>query len=150
MSEAQPVDIEIEGLKWGFDQQAFVELVSGIENDTGWHYTGGPCLLLLNAYADGSSARFDLYRSIQVDILSALENKTISNATELAEIVFLFAKEMNDDLTDPVWEVSDRFGRRILKRGFVDALLAALPAWLSPAAKHGMQFVVHELRPRDA
>lgn len=150
VSKAEPIGIEIGGLNWGFDEKAFVELVAGIEDDTGWHYTGGPCLLLLNAYFDGSTARFDLFRSIRVDMLEALENKTIQNATQLAEVVFHFAKEMNDDTTDPVWEVSDKFGRRVLKRGVIEALLAALPAWLSPTAKHGMQFVVHELRPREA
>ena len=148
--EAQSVGIKIDNLEWGFDNEAFVELVAGIEKDTGWNYTGGPCLILLNAYSNGTVARFDLFRSIRIDLLEAIENKTILNPTQLAEIVFHFAKEMNDNTEDPIWEISDKFGRRVLKRGFMEALLAALPSWLSPTAKHGMQFIIHELRARDA
>jgi hypothetical protein len=150
VSGADPVGVEIDGLKWGFDQSAFVDLVNSIEAETGWHYTGGPCLLLLNAYFDGIVARFDYFRAIRIDMLESLEDKAIVNPTQLAELVFLFAKEMNDSAADPVWVVSDKFGRRVVKRGFKDALLSLLPSWLSPAAKAGMQFVVHELRPQDA
>jgi hypothetical protein len=149
VSKADPVDVEIDGLKWGFDQKAFVELVNGIENDTGWHYTGGPCLLLLNAYFDGMTARFDLFRAMNINLLEALDNKAIANPTHLADIVFNIAKEMNDSVLDPVWEVSNKFGRRVIKRGLKDMFLGRLPSWLSSAAKDGVQFVVHELRPKD-
>ena len=147
VSTARPVGIEIAGLKWGFDLLAFVEVVEDIESQTKWHYVGDPCLLLANAYYDGTVAKFDYYRSVRINFRQALDDKAIATPTELAEAVFLFAKTVNDASSDPLWVVSDKFGHRVLKKGFKDAMLGMLPSWLSPSAKAAMHFVVHELEP---
>jgi len=41
--------------------------------------------------------------------------------------------------------LSDKFGRKLIKRGLKDAFLAWLPSWLSPSAKAGFHFVVHDV-----
>lgn len=146
VSDAKPVGVQIEGLDWGFSLRAFVELVEDIEKQTGWRYNGDPCLLLANAYFDGHKAHLDFKRSIQINFREALEDKAISTPTELADSVFEFAKYVNDSTTDPVWELSDKLGRKLIKRGLKDAFLAWLPSWLKRSAKAGFHFVVHEVQ----
>lgn len=144
VSDAKPVGVQIDDLEWGFSVRAFVELVNEMERETGWDYNGDPCLLLANSYFDGTHAKIDFYRSIRVNFREAIENKAVGTPTEVAEHVFRFAKRMNESSNDPVWEISDRFGHRVLKRGLKDAFLSCLPEWLTPATKAGLQFAVHE------
>lgn len=144
VSDAKLVDVCIDGLDWGFSLRAFVELIEDVEKQTGWHYNGDPCLLLANAYFDSSKAHLDFKRSIRINFREALDDKAIATPTELADSVFEFAKRVNEDTTDPVWELSDEFGVRLVKRGLKEAFLSLLPNWLSPTAKAGFHFVVHE------
>jgi hypothetical protein len=146
VSDAKPVDVTIDGVAWGFSMRAFVDLVEHVEQQTGWRYTGDPCLLLANSYFDGVKAHLDFKRSIRINFREALEDKAISTPTELADSVFYFAKHVNEDISDPVWELSDKFGRRLVKRGLKDAFLAWLPSWLRSPARAGFHFVVHEVR----
>lgn len=146
VSEATPTNVEIDGRRWGFSTRAFVELVEHIEAQTGWRYNGDACLLLANSYFDGKRAHLDFARSIRINFREALEDKTIATPTEIADTVFYFAKEVNEGDADPVWELSDKFGRKLIRRGLKDAFMAWLPEWLRPSAKAGFQFVVHEVR----
>lgn len=82
---------------------------------------------------------------MRLNFREALEDKAISSPTELADFVFEFAKYVNEASEDPVWELSDKFGRRVVKRGLKDAFMAWLPVWLAPSTRAGMHFVVHEL-----
>jgi hypothetical protein len=146
VGDAKPVGVTIEGQDWGFSLRAFVDLADDIEKQTGWRYNGDPWLVLANSYFDGAKAHLDFARSIRINFREALEDKAISTPTELADAVFDFAKYVNEDSSDPVWELSDTFGRKLVKRGLKDAFLAWLPDWLSPSAKAGLHFVVHEAR----
>lgn len=142
--DARPVGIEIQGLDWGFSIRAFVELLTKIETETNWHSNGDPCLVLANAYFDGQKAHLDFRRSIRINFREALNDNAIATPTELADSVFEFAKHVNEQTTDPVWELSDRLGLKVIKKGLKDAFLAWLPQWLRPSAKAGFHFVVHE------
>jgi hypothetical protein len=144
VKDARPVGVQIAGLDWGFSMPAFVQLVDNIERQTGWHYVGDPCLLLANAYFDGAKAHLDYRRSIRINFREALDDKAIGTPTELADAVFEFAKHVNESTEDPIWELSDKFGGKLIKRGLKDAFLAWLPSWLSPTARAGFHFVVHE------
>jgi hypothetical protein len=146
VADAKPVEVQIAGVDWGFSMRAFIELVEHIEKQTKWRYSGDPCLLLANSYFDGENAHLDFRRSMRLNFREAIEDKAISSPTELADAVFEFAKYVNEDSENPVWELSDTFGRRLVKRGLKDAFLAWLPSWLSPSARAGMHFVVHELQ----
>lgn len=144
VGDAKPVGVQIDGLEWGFSLRAFVELVEDIEKQTGWRYNGDPCLLLANAHFDGHKAHLDFKHSIRINFREALDDKAISTPTELADSVFEFAKFVNENTADPVWELSDKFGIKLIKKGLKDAFLAWLPSWLSPTARAGFHFVVHE------
>jgi hypothetical protein len=145
VADARPVGVKIDGLEWGFSMKAFIELCDHIEEQTKWRCGVDPCLLLANSYFDGTKAHLDFQHSMRLNFREALEDKAISTPTELADAVFDFAKFVNEDSSDPVWELSDRFGRRVIKRGLKDAFLAWLPNWLGLSAKAGMHFVVHDL-----
>ncbi|MBI1757466.1 MAG: hypothetical protein HYR64_10215 [Fimbriimonas ginsengisoli] len=148
--DARPVGVEIAGLEWGFSVASFVELVEAIERETGWCYNGGACLLLANSYFDGIKAKLDFSRSIRVDLRQAMDAKGVRSATELAELVFQFAKSVNESTVDPVWELSNSLGRRVIKRGLKDLLLSWAPTWLGGAVDASIEFAVHELKHDDA
>jgi hypothetical protein len=145
VSDARPVGVTIEGRDWGFSIRAFVEVAEDVEAQTGWRYNGDPCLVLANTYFDGAKAHLDFRRSIRLNFREALNDKAISSPNDVADAVFDFAKHVNEDTADPLWELSDTFGRRIIKRGLKDAFLAWLPSWLRPSAKAGFHFVVHDV-----
>lgn len=145
VNDAKPVGVTIDGLKWGFSLRAFVELADEIEKQTGWHYSGAdPCLILANAYFDGHKAHLDFRRSIRINFREAIKDKAIATPTELADSVFEFAKHVNENSTDPVWEFSDKTGVKLIKRGLKDTFIDWLPKSLKPSAKAAFQFVVHE------
>ena len=100
--------------------------------------------MLANSYFDGTKAHLDFARSIRINFREALEDKAIATPTELADSVFEFAKYVKENTTDPAWELSDKFGRKLIERGLKDAFLAWLPDWLSPSAKARFHFVAHE------
>jgi hypothetical protein len=145
VGDARQVGVVINGIEWGFSMKAFVELCDRIEKQTKWRCGVDPCLLLANSHFDGTKAHLDFKRSIRLNFREAMEDKAISTPTELADAVFEFAKFVNQSSTDPVWELSDKFGHRLIKRGLKDAFLAWLPDWLSPSVKAGVHFAVHEL-----
>lgn len=133
--------------EWAFARSAFVELLTEIEATAGVAYDGSPCLLLLNSYFNGLRERayLDYSRIVWINFREALSDGAISTPTQLAEYVFQFAQEANKrprGSKDPVWEVSDGLGRRVLKRGIVDALLAVLPDWVKPSARRAIHFAV--------
>ncbi|MDW3210319.1 MAG: hypothetical protein R8N23_10655 [Reichenbachiella sp.] len=140
------VDAYIDDLQWGFSHSAFVEIVEDIENTTDWSYNGDPTLILINAYFDENAAKLDFHRLLRINFreLSLLKNPP--TPTSIAENVFEFAKKCNEDESDPIWELSTKFGRRILRKGIKTAFLSWLPKWLSPTVAEAMQFeVVHEI-----
>src|SRR5205085_10899817 len=140
--------------EWAFAQSAFVELLTEIEETAGIAYDGSPSLLLLNSYIhmSGSPERtirayLDYSRIVWINFREAIADQAISTPTQLAEYVFQFAKQANErpqNSQDPVWEISDSFGRRVLKRGVVDALLAFLPDWAKPSARRAIHFAVRK------
>ena len=131
---------------WGFSHRAFDELVEEIEGQIGWRYRGGASLILLNSRFDGERAHLDYFRSIRLVFARALESKRVKSATELADVIFEFAKNNNESSEDPAWELSDHLGKKVLKEGLVSMLLSWLPAWVSPSAREAMQYVLHENR----
>lgn len=137
--------------EWAFALSAFVELLRDIEATANVAYDGGPCLLLLNSHYDGTRmcARLDYSRIVWINFRQAIEDGAVSTPTQLAEYVFQFAKQANErpiakPSKDPVWEFSDAMGRKVLKRGVVDALLGFLPDSIRPNARRAFHFVVKE------
>jgi len=138
---------------WAFARSAFVELLNEVETAAGVVYDGSPCLMLLNSYYDGprNRARLDYSRVVWINFREAIADRAISTPTQLAELVFQFAKEANahpqqKPSQDPIWGFSDGIGRKILKRSVVDALLGFLPESIRPNARSAIHFVVKERR----
>lgn len=143
-STAKPVGVTINDLEWGFSLPAFVEIVEALERESHWKYEGDTCLLLLSSYFDGRSARLDFRRCLHLNLREALDDKTIATPTQLAEGIFDIAKEINEGAGDPVWELSDRLGHKVLKSGIKDLLLSLLPPWLAPATRKAIHFAIHQ------
>ena len=144
VGDAPPIGVTIDGLEWGFSMRAYVEILEDVEQKTGWRSSGDPCLLLLNSYFDGQTAHLDYLRGLRINLREAIADKAFDTPTQLAELVFDFAKQMNEDANDPVWQLSDRLGRRVLKRSFKDILLSSLPKALNPRAREAFHYVVYE------
>ncbi len=147
VEDTEAIGVTVDGIEWGFSLQAFVEIVEHLEETTGWSYQGDPTIILQNAYFDGEKAHLDYHRCMRMNLRKAIGDKSIGTPTEFAEAVFEFAKKNNENYDDPVWELSDKLGHRVLKRGIKDAFLAWLPKWLSPATREAMHYAVHELEP---
>lgn len=144
-SDAKSVGVTIRDEPWGFSVRAYVELIEHIQDQTSWKDNGDPFLLLANSHFDGIRAHLDFRRSMQINIKKAIEIQAASSPTEIATAIFEFAKSINEDTTDPIWDLSDEFGKGLITSSLMHALIAWLPSWLSPALRRGMQFVVHEL-----
>jgi hypothetical protein len=135
--------------QWAFARSAFVEILAEVEATAGVAYDGSPCLLLLNSYFDDQRERayLDYSRIVWINFREALADEAVSTPTQLAEHVFQFAQQANErpkGSKDPVWEMSDSLGRRVLKGGIKDALLAFLPDWAKPSARRAIHFAVRE------
>lgn len=144
VSTAKPVDVTIGGLKWGFSLPAFLEIIEALEREAKWRYEGDTCLLLLSSYFDGHRAWLDFRRCLHLNFREALEDKAIGTPTQLADGIFEIAKEINMGTTDPVWQLSDKLGHKVIKAGIKEALLSLLPAWLSPSTRKAIHFAVHQ------
>jgi len=144
VSSAKPVGVTIDSSEWGFSLPAFVEIVGALECEAGWKYEGDPCLLLLSSYYDGNVARLDFRRCLHLNLREALEDKAISTPTQIVEVIFQLAKEINEGTEDPVWELSDKLGHKVIKAGIKDVLLSLLPGCLASSTKKVLHFVVHQ------
>lgn len=142
---AKPVGVTVEGRMWGFSLPSFVEIVEALEREAKWRYNGDACLLLLSAYFDGTKAHLDFRRCLRLNFREALEDRAIGTPTEIADAIFEIAKGINESKEDPVWELSNRLGHKVIKSGVKDAFLALLPPWLSPSTRRAMHFVVHQV-----
>lgn len=144
VSSAKPVGVTINGLEWGFSLPAFIEIVEALEREARWKYEGDTCLLLLSSYFDGEIARLDFRRCLHLNLREALEDKAIATPTQLVDGIFQIAKEINEGTEDPVWELSDKLGHKVIKAGIKDVLLSLLPSWLAPSTRKAIHFAVHQ------
>jgi hypothetical protein len=142
---ARPVGVTIRGKRWGFSLPAFIEIVEALEREAKWKYEGDSCLLLLSSYFDGTTARLDFRRCLRLNFNEALKDKAIQSPTQVADATFEIAKRINEGRTDPVWELSNKLGRKVIKAGVKDALLMLLPKWLGKPTRKAMHFAVHQL-----
>jgi hypothetical protein len=141
---AEPVDVRINGSQWAFSLPGFIEIVAAVEHEAKWKYEGDACLVLASAFFNGSYARLDFRRCLHLNFREALEDKAIGTPTQLVEGIFHIAQVINEGANDPVWELSDRLGHKVIKSGVKDALLALLPEWLAPSTKKAIHFAVHQ------
>ena len=144
VSTAKPVDVTICGLKWGFSLPAFIEIVEALEREAKFKYEGDAGLLLLSSYFDGHQARLDFRRCLHLNFRRALDDTAIETPTQLADGIFEIAKQINEGTDDPVWELSDKLGRKVIKAGVKGALLSLLPDWLAPSTRKALHFAVHQ------
>lgn len=144
VSTAKPVGVTINGLEWGFSLPAFVEIVEALEREAQWKYEGDTCLLLLSSFFNGQTARLDFRRCLHLNLREALEDKAISTPTQLVDGIFEIAKRINEGSSDPIWELSDELGHKVIKSGVKDALLSFLPSWLAPSTRKAIHFAVHQ------
>ena len=144
VSTAKPVGVTINGLEWGFSLPAFVEIVEAVEREAQWKYEGDTCLLLLSSFFDGQTARLDFRRCLHLNLREALEDKAISTPTQLVDGIFEIAKRINEGSGDPVWELSDELGHKVIRAGVKEALLSLLPSWLAPSTRKAIHFAVHQ------
>ncbi len=143
-STAKPVGVTIDGLEWGFSLPAYVQIVEALEREARWAYEGDTCLLLLSSYFYGVNAHLDFRRCLRLNLRQALEDKAIDTPTQLAEGIFQIAKRINEGTDDPIWELSDKLGHKVIKVGIKDALLSLLPSWLAPPTRKAIHFAVHQ------
>ncbi len=137
------------GSDWYFVPQAFIDVVDRLRRETNWSYDDECYLLITNSRFDRNSGRawLDFEGSIVVNLGQAVKDEAIPSATQLANVLFEFAKSINENETDPVWVFSDRMGLRVLKKSLIEYLLSWLPGAVNKGTKDAIHFVTQDLRP---
>jgi hypothetical protein len=137
------------GKEWYFSPKAFIEIVNRIQRETSWRYDDECYLLITNCRFDRSLGRawLDFEGSMVVNLGQAVKDKAIPSATYLADLLFEFAKNINEDDTDPVWVLSDKLGVRVLKKSLFEYLLSWFPSAMKKGTKQAIHFVTKDLRP---
>ena len=144
----------VNGHGWFFSNEHFVSFLKVLEQRTTWHYSGGSELLIVNARATSTQrkvrADLDFTSAIAVDLEAAQKQKAINDPSAICEDLFQFAKHLNEATADPVWDFSDRQGKRVIRGSLKELLLAALPSTLRPEAKKAFHFVTVDISQRSA
>jgi hypothetical protein len=146
-----PIDISIGGELIGFCETAYTEIEDRVESETGWSNLGHPCLLLANSYWDlrRKGGYFDFRRTVRIDFIETSNIDPNMTPNRIMTTVFEFAKYVNehvnnDEHSDPIWGLSDQFGRRLFKRGLKEMLLSALPPAIRPHGRLAFKFPVYQ------
>jgi hypothetical protein len=149
--EARPV-ARVGGRQWFFSPQAFSEVLDEIERQTKWRYDSKAYLIITNSRYDRATkeARLDFSGAMVIDIGDAVKNEAIASASELADALFEFAKGINEDTEDPVWEFSDKQGFRVLRRSLREYLIQRLPKYLRQPTRQAIHFVARDLEAKPA
>lgn len=138
----------VENGGWYFSDQAFTEVVDEIERQTNWHYNSRTYLIITNSRYDRVSGKacLDFSGAMVVDIANAIKDESISSASELADALFGFAKRINEDVNDPVWEFSDSQGLHVLRKSLKHYLLKLLPESLQQPTRQAIHFVARDIQ----
>jgi hypothetical protein len=148
---AQPV-ARVDRKQWYFSSQAFSEVLDEIERQTKWRYDSKAYLIITNSRYDrvANEARLDFSGAMVIDIGDAIKHEAIASASQLADGLFEFAKHLNENTRDPVWEFSDKQGFRVLRRSLRDYLIQRLPKYLRQPTRQAIHFVARDLKPKAA
>lgn len=144
--EAKPIT-RVGGQDWFFSPRAFAEVLDEIERQTKWRYDSKTYLLITNSRYDRITqcANLDFSGAMVIDIADAVKQEAIGSASELADALFEFAKNINEDSTDPVWKFSDEQGLRVLGKSLKQYLIELLPSYLRQPTKQAIHFVARDL-----
>lgn len=143
------VVIRVGGNDWYFSPHAFVQVIDRLQQETSWTYDDECYLLITNSRFDQNTLRawLDFEGSMVVNLGQAVKDKAIPSATQLATVLFNFAKSINEDETNPVWRFSDKMGLRVLKMSLLEYLLSWLPGAVKKGTRKAIHFVTRDLRP---
>jgi hypothetical protein len=142
------VVVTVGGKRWYFSPKAFSEVLDELESQTKWKYDSQCYLIITNSRYERKKkqAFLDFRGGMVVNIGQAVKDEAKESATQLADVLFLFAKNINENSNDPVWEFSDKMGLRVVKRSLKDYLLELLPKQLSRSTKQAIHFVTWDLK----
>jgi hypothetical protein len=137
--------------KWWYSPIAFTQFVNEIESLSTWNYSGGADLIITNARynRDQNTAMLDFTSAMVVDLESAKKDEAILTVPHLVELIFRFAKQINEDMQNPAWVCSDKKGFLVLRSSLKDLLLSFLPTALQPAARRAFHFKVSDISNRN-
>lgn len=149
--QSGPIVATVGHERWCFSNHMFAGFLKQLEAQTSWRYGGGCELIVTNArYSERKRhASLDLSTAIAINLERAHEDKAVRDVTDLCEVLFEFAKNLNEASADPCWEFSNALGRRIVKGSLKEFLLHYLPAAVKPEARKAVHFVTTDLRPRN-
>lgn len=131
--------------QWQFSDRHFDEMRRQVENATQWRYGGGVELILTNAKhtMEKSSAEILLQNSIVCNLDRMVNEGAISSVEEFFEKIFQFAETR--DLENPVWSISDNFGKKAVGGALKRLVLSLLPKNLSRDVRNACKFAVVDL-----
>jgi hypothetical protein len=132
---------------WYFSPRLFAEFVEEIQSMTTWKYSGGADVIVTNARYDSMKreASLDFSTAIVINLDKAKQDQAIQTVSHLFELIFEFAKNLNESIEDPAWVFSDQLGMHVVRSSLKELLLSFLPKSLRPEARKAFYYAAGDI-----
>jgi hypothetical protein len=137
----------VKGVKWWFDQDAFVKVCKEIQEDSKWEYSGGTELLVANARSYFEEATIDYSSVIPCKLEQMQSDKAINNVREFFEKLFKEAE--NPTPGDPISRLSDRLGLKLALSSIKKLILDLILKGLDEEYTKARHFVLSDLSKKE-
>lgn len=142
-SNKQPV-ATVNKQQWTFDAAEFNLCRAQLESEIQWRYSGETELLLAVARkVKGSTASLDYTSVVACNLEEMNRDAAFGSIRAFFEKIFQFGEQYKG--TDPVWQLSDKFGLSGGGNLLVEAVLSLLPEVLKKQYKASKHFVVKDV-----
>lgn len=140
----QNVAVRINDEDWLFSNDAFLQVVEEIEQESKWKYSGETELLLIPAVkAPDNSVAFQYQLAIVCNLERMAKDGAFSSVRAFFEGLFRYAKSQSVDVS--AWEFSDKKGIEVVGDVLKDSVLSLLPAQLRTGYKKASHYAIKNI-----
>jgi hypothetical protein len=145
---AVPIAV-IDGKKWQFSNERFIETKNQYEEHTTWTYSGGVDLILCNEIRDISSGAswLELRSSVCISVDELIHKKYIFSFESFFQEIINFAKHY--DGGRPSWDFSDGQGLRLAGQTLKESIVNLLPKAFRKTVDEAEYFAVRNIAKKN-
>ena len=138
----QKIATEIDGKKWNYSDQAFIQLVRGFEEKTDWEYSGENELILLDIIPDLDNDNASIVSAIVCNLERMNKDSAFTSVRAFIEDIIRYAS-IHD--SPNIGAFSDLQGLNIIHGTLKDVILSLLPDSLRESYNKAESFVVKKI-----
>ena len=133
----------INGEKWLFSNDAYLQVIEELERESKWKYSGETELLLLPAVLtpNGTTLRFE--SAIVCNLEAMSKDEAFTSVRSFFNSIFRYVKDKS--AVDPAWDFSDRMGLEVAGVLLKSAVLSLLPSKVEAAYKQASHYAVRNI-----